>query len=160
MGLLDFVVDKSFRDEKDGRVVVFPGDHHNRGYVVRSESDEVKIRSFLKLFYFARSSVALLGLWLAIEWSKDVNYALGRPAEHLLRTLSIFAGMCSLVMLFPYLLLWRTYKKALLSFVSVHDEILVSGKSAAGRRWGVVAGLATLVLATLALLVFHWIRIK
>jgi hypothetical protein len=48
MGFLDSVVGQYFRDEKAGRVVAFPVDRRIRGYVVRSESEELKIRAFLK----------------------------------------------------------------------------------------------------------------
>ena len=61
MSLLDSIVGRSFRDEKAGRVVVFTGDRRNRGYVVKSESEELKIRSFLKMFYFAHFSILTLG---------------------------------------------------------------------------------------------------
>jgi hypothetical protein len=42
MALLDSIVGACFRDEKAGRVVVFSGDRRTRGYVVRSESEELK----------------------------------------------------------------------------------------------------------------------
>lgn len=48
MGLLDSIVAKSFRDEKAGRVVVFTGDRRNRGYVVKSESEELEDQIFSK----------------------------------------------------------------------------------------------------------------
>jgi hypothetical protein len=34
----------------------------------------------------------------------------------------------------PYFLLWRSYKKAFVSFVSPEDEVLVSGRRAGGQR--------------------------
>jgi hypothetical protein len=160
MGILDSVVSRSFTNEKAGRVVVFPGDRGNRGYVVRSESDELRIRSFLKLFYVARSSVAVLGLWLASEWSKDINYALGRPDEHLLRTGGVVLGSYLLIMVAPYLLLRKIYEKGIVSFVSAQDEVLGSARSAIGQRWAVIIGVSTLVIAIVALFVFHIIRSK
>src|SRR6202045_4255504 len=69
MGLVDSIVGKGFRDEKAGRVVVFAGDRRNRGYVVKSAAEELKIRSFLKMFYFAHLSILLLGGLLANAWS-------------------------------------------------------------------------------------------
>ena len=51
------------------------------------------------------SAVVLLGIWLAAEWSKDINNALGRPDEHLLRTIGIVLGAYLLIMVVPYLLL-------------------------------------------------------
>lgn len=67
MALLDSIVGASFRDEKAGRVVVFSGDRRTHGYVVRSASEELKIKSFLKMFYFAHFSILLLGYLLASE---------------------------------------------------------------------------------------------
>jgi hypothetical protein len=158
MSLLDSMVDKSFRDEKAGRVVVFTGDRRNRGYVVRSESEELKIRSFLKMFYFAHLSILLLGMAVANAWSTFIIHirAFGRP--DLLRSEGIYLGIYSLVVGLPYFLLWRSYKKALVSFVSAHDEVLVSGKSAGRQTWIVLAVLTASVLAALGL--FYVVRAK
>jgi hypothetical protein len=76
MAFLDSIVGACFRDEEAGRVVVFSGDRPTRGYVVRSESEELKIRSFLKMFYFAHFSILLLGYSLASEWSRGIYHAL------------------------------------------------------------------------------------
>ena len=131
MGLLDSIVGRSFRDEEAGRVVVFAGDRRHRGYVVKSDSEELKIRSLLKMFYAAHFSILLLGMLLANAWSSFIIHLqeLGRPAAHLLRTEGIYLGIYSLVVGLPYFLLWRSYKKALLSFVSVQDEVLLSERS-------------------------------
>jgi hypothetical protein len=128
MGLIEYMVGGHFRDEKPGRVVVFPGDRRNRGYLVRSEAQESRIRSFLKMFFFAHISVLILGNFLASEWSRDLNHALGKPVLHLYRAMGIAAVIYSIVVGVPYLLLWRSYKKAFLSFTSAQDEVLVSGK--------------------------------
>jgi|ERR1700687_1427649 len=125
MALLDLIVSATFRNEAAGRVVVFPMGRSKRGYVVRSASEEQKIRSFLKMFYFAHFSILLLGYLLASEWSRELSYALGRPAEHLFRTAGISLGIYSLVVGIPYWLLWRSYKKAFLSFISPQDEVFV-----------------------------------
>ena len=155
MGLLDSIVSQRFRDEEAGRVVVFAGDRRNRGYVVRSESEELKIRSFLKMFYLAHLSIFLLGLLLAFVVSWDLSYALG------LRYQGVFLGACSLVVAVPYWLLWRSYKKALSSFVSVQDEVTVSSKNFRQQRWPlVIVGLGVLMFATLMLLTFCLTRIK
>jgi len=134
MALLDSIVDGYFRNDKAGRVVIFPRRCASRGYVIKSPAEELKIRSFLKMFYFAHLSILLLGSFLAYESSMELCYALGRPARHLLRTCGIFLGTCSLVMGVPYWLLWRSYKKAFLSFVSVEDEVVLSGKSTSRRH--------------------------
>ena len=160
MGLLDSIVGKSFRDENAGRVVVFTGDRRNRGYVVKSESEELKIRSFLKMFYAAHFSILLLGMLVANAWSSFIIHLqeLGRPAAHMLRTEAIYLGIYFLVVGFPYFLLWRSYKKALLSFVSVQDEVLVSGRSAGRQPWIALAVLTVLVLA--GLMVLFLVRTK
>jgi hypothetical protein len=62
----------------------------------------------------------------------------------------IFVGTYSLVAGVPYWLLWRSYKKAFASFVSVEDEVVLSGNGAGRRPWFVIAGL--IALGTLALL--------
>ena len=57
-----------------------------------------------------------------------------QAAAHLLRTEGVYLGISFLIVGLPYFLLWRSYKKALLNFVSVQDEVLVSGKRVE-RRW-------------------------
>jgi hypothetical protein len=153
MALLDSIVGKSFRDEKTGRVVVFPGDRRNRGYVVRSESQELKIRSFLKMFYCAHFSILLLGYFLGFEWSREIYRALGRPEAHMFRAMCITLAVYFLVAGVPYFLLWRSYKKAFLSFVSAQDEVLVSGKPIRRRAW-VAIGVGLIVLGLGTLLAF------
>jgi hypothetical protein len=160
MALLDSIVGKSFRDEEAGRVVVFTGDRRNRGYVVKSESEELKIRSFLKMFYFAHFSILLLGMLVANAWSTFIIHihTFGRPDAHLLRTASIFLAIYTLLVGVPYFLLWRSYKKARLNFVSAQDEVLVSGMNARRQIWIVLAGLTALALVALAL--FYLLRTK
>jgi hypothetical protein len=160
MALLDSIVGKSFRDEKAGRVVVFTGDRRNRGYVVKSESEELKIRSFLEMFYFAHFSILLLGMLVANAWSTFVIHihAFGRPDAHVLRTVGIFLTIYTLLVGVPYFLLWRSYKKARLNFVSAQDEVLISRMSAGRQAWIVLAGLTALALATLAF--FYLLRAK
>jgi hypothetical protein len=60
----------------------------------------------------------------------------------------------------PFVCLWRTYKKAILGFVSVQDEVLVSDN--AGMRQGRTATLVllALVLLMLGLGIFFLIRVK
>ena len=118
MGLMDSIVSKAFRNEPAGRVVVFSGDR--QGYMVRSEADELKIKSFLKMFYFAHFYLLILGMMLANAWSMFfINLeGMGRPAHHMLRSQAIAFGVYCLVVGLPYLLLWRSFKKAKLSFVS------------------------------------------
>jgi hypothetical protein len=160
MGVLDAFVSGAFRDEPAGRVVVFSGGRRNRGYVVRSEADELKIKSFLKMFYFAHFYILILGVMLANAWSTFVVHldGMGRPAGHMVRDMSITVGVYCLVVGLPYILLWRSYKKALPSFVSSKDEVVVSGQSKGQRQWKlvfVISGLALLLMAVGLVLLTH-----
>jgi len=155
MALLDSIVGARFRDEKAGRVVVFYGDRRARGYVVRSESEELKIRSFLKMFYFAHFSILLLGYSLASEWSRGIyRAALRRPEAHLFGATCISLGVYFLVAGLPYFLLWRSYKKAFVSFVSPEDEVLVSGRRAGRRRIFIFIAFGLTLLGLAILLAF------
>jgi hypothetical protein len=161
MGFLDSIVARSFLDQKAGRVVVFSGDRRNRGYLVKSEAEELKIKSFLKMFYFANLSILLLGMLTTNAWSGFLitSQAFDRPAAHLVRIGSIFLGIYSLVVGLPYFLLWRSYKKSISSFVSAQDEVLVSGKNPAGVSWIAIA-LFALALIILAVAIFFVVRAK
>ena len=149
MGLLDSMVSSAFRDDPAGRVVVFSGDRRNRGYIVRSPADELKIKSFLKMFYFAHMYILVLGMGLANAWSIFVTHlgVMGRPIEHLARNMGISLGVYFLVTGLPYLLLWRSYKKALPTFVSAQDAVTLSDPYRGQKRW-----IITLVIFGLALL--------
>src|SRR5260370_35687917 len=104
MALLDSIVSANFRSEAVGRVVVFPGDRRHRGYVVKSQAEELKIRSFLKMFYYAHTSIFLLGGLLASDWSADLRHVLERQSEHVLRSEGIFPGIYFFVVVVHYLL--------------------------------------------------------
>ena len=80
------------------------------------------------------------------------------PAAHLLRSEGIYLGIYSVVVGLPYFLLWRLYKKALLGFVSVQDEVSVSGKNPGRQPWLALAGLTVLLLA--GLMLFYLVRAK
>jgi hypothetical protein len=103
------------------------------------------------MFYFAHFSILLLGYFLASEWSRGIYRALGRPEAHLFRAMCISLGVYLVVVAVPYFLLWRSYKKALVSFVSFEDEVLVSGRRASRQSMFIfiVAGLILLGLAGL-----------
>jgi hypothetical protein len=139
MGLLDFMVSRAFRDEKAGRVVVFSGDRRGRGYIVKSEAEESKIRSFLKMFYSAHIWIIILGNFLALEWSRGLNYELGRPALHMYRTIGIAAAIYWMVAGVPYLLLWRSYKKAFASFTAGQEEVTITGPAPGQGAWVFIA---------------------
>ena len=156
MTLVDSLVDACFRNEKAGRVVIFPGDRRNRGYVVKSSADEQKIRSFLRMFFCAHLAILLLGYLLASGWSLDLSHALGGPSAFLLRTAGICVGIYSLVVGLPYLFLWRSYKKAFLSFVTGEDEVVVTGKRVGRRPW-IFIGAALIALGILLLFGATWL---
>ena len=152
MGLLDSIVDSAFRQEPAGRVVVFGGDRRNRGYIVRSAAEELKIKSFLKMFLFAQFSVLVLGTMLANSWSTFFLHleGMGRPIEHMTRNMGISVGVYFVVVGLPYFFVWSLYKKALPSFAAAQDAVEVSGQNARQRKWKLVLaifGFALLVLA-------------
>lgn len=126
MALLDLVVDTKFRNEQVGRIVSFPGFPRNRGFLVKSQNEELRIRSFLKMFYSARLSILLLGLLLGVDWGRELAYAMGEPLAFLPR-IGATLSFCALLAGVPYWVLWRIYKKAVPSFVSLEDAVLVSG---------------------------------
>jgi len=155
MGLIDALVNRSFRETPAGRVVVFSGDPRKCGYHVRSPADEQKIRSFLKMFYFADLAILALGILFSqacASWFAYGSY--DRPAHHLLGSVSIFVAIYCLVVGLPYALLWRAYKRALPSFTAPADEVSLTGINAPGRQWIVlaVAGFALLILAVIVVL--------
>jgi len=162
MGLLDSIVDNAFRDEKAGRVIVFSGDRRNRGYIVRSAAEELKIKSFLKMFYFAHFYLLVLGVMLANAWSLFFVHleAMGRPIEHMARNFAIFLGVYAVVVGMPSFLLWRSYKKALPSFVSSQDEVVVSGLTRRQRQWKLVFAISGVALLVLAVALFFLVRTK
>jgi hypothetical protein len=155
MGLIDAVVDRSFRDTQAGRVVVFSGDPRKRGYLVRSLAEEQKIRSFLKMFYFAHLYILAFGTMLAQGWALWFTHgSFDRPAHHLLGSVSIFLAIYCLVVGLPYVLLWRAYKRALTTFSVAADEVPLTGTNAPGRQWilPAVVGFALLILAVILVL--------
>jgi hypothetical protein len=162
MSLLDNVVGAAFRDEKAGRVVVFSGDVRDCGYLVRSPADESKIKSFLKMFYFAHFSILFLGMLVANACALFFNNleGFGRPAEHLLRSIGISLGCYSVLVGLPYILLWSSYKKALSSFASPQDEISLAGNSAGRKPWAAIVGLVALGVLIVMAGVLFMVRAK
>ena len=155
MGLIDALVNRSFRETPAGRVVVFSGDPRKRGYLVRSPVDEQKIRSFLKMFYFAHLSILALGILFSQVCASWLAYgSYDRPARHLLGSVSIFVAIYCLVVGLPYALLWRAYKRALPSFTDPADEVSLTGISAPRRQWILlaVASFALLILGVILVL--------
>jgi len=151
MGLLDYFVDPCFRNEKAGRVVVL--DRRDRGYLVRSPAEELKIRSFLKMYRFADLVIRFLGLFLTLAWLSEFHY---RRAE-LFRDVCIFTAVYSVIALLPELLLARSYKKELLSFVSPQDEVSISGKVEMRQKLPIILGVvAASILAMVGIILLTW----
>jgi hypothetical protein len=157
MSLIDAIVDRSFRVSPSGRVVVFSGDASKQGYLLRSPIEEQKIKSFLKMFYFAHMYTLVFGIMLSQAWATWLTHALlERPARHLLGAMSITLAIYGLVVGLPYALLWRAYKRALTSFIVPEDAVSLTGTAApTGRLWVALAVVvfALLILAAVFLLV-------
>jgi hypothetical protein len=155
MGLIDAVVNRSFRDTQSGRVVVFSGDPRKRGYLVKSLAEEQKIKSFLKMFYFAHLYILVFGMMFSQGCASWFTYGtFAKPAHHLLGSVSFFVGIYLLMVGLPYTFLWRAYKRALTSFTAPADEVLLTGIEASGRRWilPAVVGFALLIVAAILVL--------
>jgi hypothetical protein len=159
MGFLDSVVSRAFRNEKAGRVVVFSGDRAHRGYLVRSAADELKIKSFLKMFLFAQFSIQTLGMFLTIAWMQNFTYEFGRPAVHIVKYVGIFLVIYALVVGVPFFFLWRAYKKSFRNFVSPQDEVQVSRRNPERQPWALYA-MMLIALGILAAIAFFLIRAK
>jgi hypothetical protein len=149
MRVLDAIVGGYFSDEKAGRVVVLPVDRRIRAYVVRSESEERKIRAFLKMYYYAEFSIQLVSLLVTIGWITELTDASESSVAHSLRSGAIFLGIYSLVVAVPYVFLRRTFKKALLSFVSAQDEVVVPPKRPRPQQVLLAAGLIVFAMVIL-----------
>jgi hypothetical protein len=156
MGVIDAIVGRSFRDTQSGRVVIFSGDARKRGYVVRTVAEENKIKSFLKMFYFAHLYILVFGLMFSQGCALWFSYGtFDRPAHHLLGSVSIFVGIYLLMVGAPYALLWRAYKRALTSFTAPADEVLLTENETSRRQWilPAVVGVALVILAAILMLV-------
>jgi hypothetical protein len=158
MAFLELMLDGCFRNDSVGRVVIFSGGRRNRGYLVKSEADELKIRSFLKMFLAAHLAILLLGMQLALTWGHDVAFMFDRPAHHLFRTGGISLAIYSVVVILPYFFLWRSYRKAIFNFVSPQDEVEITAERS---KRGMVIGIAVAAFGVLLMLgVFLLVRAK
>ncbi len=88
------------------------------------------------MFYIAYSAILWLGMMVANGCSTFIIHldGMGRPAAHMLRSMCIALGVYSVVVGLPFIFLWRTYKKAILRFVSAQDEVLVADSAAMRQR--------------------------
>lgn len=148
MSLLDSIVDTNFRGENAGRIVVFPGSRLHKGYLVESPADELRIKSFLKMFYFAHFSILSLGILLSLAWSTGINHILGRPGDHLARTEGISYRDLFSRRRTSLLVALEILQKGDLTFVSAQDEVVESGKIAINKRL-LFVGVAVIAFAVL-----------
>ena len=72
----------------------------------------------------------------------------------------IALGVYSVVVGLPFIFLWRTYKKAILRFVSAQDEVLVADSAAMRQHRIVALVLITLGFLVLGVAIFWLIRAK
>ena len=151
MGFIDAVVGRAFRNDKAGRVVVFSGDRRNRGYLVRSPADELKIKSFLKMFYFAHFLVVVLGSLVAYSMATFIINLdeMGRPYQHLLRSVAIYLAIYAAVEGVPYFFLWQSYKKGFPTFVSARDQIELTSRPGDQGRVFIALGLMTIAVGAM-----------
>jgi hypothetical protein len=156
MGLIEYLVSRSFRDEKAGRVVVFKGVGRARGYLVGSQGEELRIRAFLRMYFFAALSIQMLGILVVCAWMAYLSDAMGRPSlERELTRGGIFLAAYALLVGLPLLCVWRAFPKALPSFVAPGNEVAVSRRPMDHTQrlfLGAALALATLVLAIIFLL--------
>jgi len=159
MALLGIFVDRHFRNQKDQRVVMFPGARlSGRGYAVKSESQESNLRSFLGLFYCGQLAILVLGSFLATGWASEIYNGLGEPAEHIVRAMAISMGFYLTMVGIPEFLFFRAFKKAIPSVVSPQDEVTVTGGVAKEQIY-LVAALGVIAILVLAVCIL-FIRAK
>jgi hypothetical protein len=63
-----------------------------------------------------------------------MTYASGNSLAHHVKSGAAFVGTYSLIVALPYFLLWKAYKKALLSPVPAQDEVAASDKQPGDRK--------------------------
>lgn len=129
---------------------------------MRSEADELRIKSFLKMFYFAHFSILLLGAMLASAWAMfviDLD-VMRRPAGRFVRSEAVCLAIYCLVVGLPEFLLWRSFKSSRSTFVSAQDAVSVSGPIPGQRRRVIQAALIVLGFAVIALALLWLVRLK
>ena len=155
MGFIDLLVNRSFRDEQAGRVVVFDGIGRGRGYLLRSTGDEQRIRAFLRMYVSAELAIQLLGTLLVAAWLSSVFGSAGRPTlERELMRGGFFLAAYALVVGLPFLLMWRAYRQAVPSFVAPADAVAVSWQPM-DRTQRIALTLLVLLALALVLAIVH-----
>lgn len=147
MGFVDFIVNRSFRDEQQGRVVVFNGVGRGQGYLVRSASEELRIRAFLKMYLFAELAIQMLGTLLVAAWLSSLFGATGRPTlERELVRGGFFLAAYALIVGLPFFFLWRAFRQAVPSFVSPGDAVALTARRLDRMQRSMLALIAVLIL--------------
>ena len=160
MGFIDFIVNRSFRDEKVGRVVVFNGVGRGRGYLVRSASEELRIRAFLKMYLFAELAIQMLGTLLVAAWLSSLFSASGRPTlERELARGGWFLAAYALIVGLPFFFLWRAYRQAVPIFVSPADAVALS-RLPMDRTQRIVLAVIMVLVVALALVIVALVRMR
>ncbi|HEV3182091.1 MAG TPA: hypothetical protein VGY90_04700 [Steroidobacteraceae bacterium] len=160
MGFTDFIVNRSFRDEQQGRVVVFNGVGRGRGYLVRSASEEHRIRAFLKMYVFAECAIQMLGTLLVAAWLSSFLGASGTPTlERELARGGLFLAAYALVVGLPFFFLWRAYRQAVLTFVSPGDAVALSHRPM-DRTQRMVLAVMTVLAVAMAVVIFGLVRAR
>jgi hypothetical protein len=160
MGFIDFIVNRSFRDEKQGRVVVFNGVGRGQGYLVRSAGEELRIRAFLKMYLFAELAIQMLGTLLVAGWLANLFGAAGAPTlERELTRGGFFLAAYALVVGLPFFFLWRAYRQAVPSFVSPGDAVAL-GPRPMDRSQRVVLAVIALLVVAVALTIVVLVRAR
>jgi hypothetical protein len=151
MGFIDFTVNRFFRDESQGRVFLFDGGVRGQGYLVRSASDEHRIRAFLRMYVSAWFAIQILGSLLVTAWLSSFLGAIGTPTlERELTRAGFFLALYAVVVGLPFLFLFRAYRQAVADFVSPADVVTLSRRPLDRARY---VGLAVLALLLTALAV-------
>jgi uncharacterized membrane protein len=106
------------------------------------------------MFYCAEWSLQLVSLLVTIRWITELTYASGNSIAYHIKSGATFVVTYALIVALPYFSLRKTYKKALLSFVSAQDEVVASGKQLRPPRdllaLGIIVAIAMLVGVFLA----------
>jgi hypothetical protein len=112
------------------------------------------------MFYCAHLYILVLGMMLASSWSTFLIHleGMGRPIEHMARNMGISAGVYCVVVGLPYFFLWRSYKRALPSFASTQDEVVVErGRQ---QEWRLVVAMLCLALVLMGVALVFLVRTK
>ena len=160
MGFIDFIVNRSFRDEKECRVVVFNGVGRGQGYLVRSTGEELRIRAFLKMYLFAELAIQTLGTLLVAGWLSSLFGATGTPTlERELTMGGFFLAAYALIVGLPFFFLWRAYRQAVQSFVSPGDAVAI-GPRPMDRTQRIVLAVIALLVVAVALTIVVLVRAR